>query len=173
MYELKNGSKRLINALSCTDDRAIAILSNVLHYTRSQLKEDIQALGDLLKAYNDSVEDIQDDYLDNDDPVEDENNNNIDSDPGYSITIPLTTTEYVFLDSLCCYHDVRISHVLGQFINDLIQYGLTSGSYGRSLIIKWFENFLRVSLMDSYQAPDREDQEIDKENDFYSVGLLG
>lgn len=48
MYELKNGSERLVNALYqiLDDDSRLQAISKALSYYKPQLAEDIQALQD-------------------------------------------------------------------------------------------------------------------------------
>lgn len=50
MYELKQGSKRIVNALydRIEDNEAIKRLALITNYLPSQLREDIQALYDFL-----------------------------------------------------------------------------------------------------------------------------
>ena len=52
MYELKNGSARLANALLNVqdDDYTINRLAQLLHYLPEQLREDIQAINNYVSA---------------------------------------------------------------------------------------------------------------------------
>ena len=52
MYELKQGTERLVNAIcNIKDDlRNIEKLAVILNYIPEQLKEDIQALDDFIKS---------------------------------------------------------------------------------------------------------------------------
>lgn len=50
MYEKNAGSKRLISALNCLDDRKISTLTRLLNYVdERQLEQDIKALSDVIK----------------------------------------------------------------------------------------------------------------------------
>lgn len=51
MYELTNGSKRLVNALYSISDNDTAInrIAYYLNYIPAQLKEDIEAINDYMR----------------------------------------------------------------------------------------------------------------------------
>lgn len=52
MYELENGTKRLLRALENTDN--IKNLAYILRYEPDQLEQDIKALGDYVRNHNES-----------------------------------------------------------------------------------------------------------------------
>ena len=55
MYEFRAGTARLINALesAAADPERLQSLADVLYYYPDQLKQDIDAAGDLYSAFHD------------------------------------------------------------------------------------------------------------------------
>ena len=57
MYELMNGSRRLVDALErrMDDPESLAALADDLYYCEDQLKQDIQALVDFYEAHQEEA----------------------------------------------------------------------------------------------------------------------